>query len=341
LIASKEAAMPSQEVLSHKENVVSLTRGFPILTLFLILIPADVAGLIASAVIMQNSGFAIIGFITAILVLIILILCLTGFFTLQPNEARVLVLFGKYKGTVKTSGFYWGNPFYTNGRISSASTPGSPEPATQRPGARQAMAAPRSLGRNKISLRIRTLNTDTLKVNDKSGNPIDIAAVVVWRVEDTAQATFDVDDYELYVATQSEAALRHLANLYPYDGPAEETTLRGNVDSVSQDLRNELQPRLAKAGVIVDEARLTHLAYSAEIAQVMLRSQQAAAVIAARQKIVEGAVGMVDMALQELDQKVGLNLDDERRAAMVSNLMVVLCSESEVHPIINTGTLYN
>jgi regulator of protease activity HflC (stomatin/prohibitin superfamily) len=290
---------------------------------------------------MQTSTPAILGFIASVLVLATLIVCLVGFFTLQPNEARVLVLFGKYKGTIKSSGFYWGNPFYANGYISSASSQAPAENATSRPGARPATCGPRPLGRNKISLRIRTLNTDTLKVNDKSGNPIDIAAVVVWRVEDTAQATFDVDDYELYVATQSESALRHLANLYPYDGPAEETTLRGNVDAVSQDLRNELQQRLAKAGVIVDEARLTHLAYSAEIAQVMLRSQQAAAVIAARQKIVEGAVGMVDMALKELDQKVNLNLDDERRAAMVSNLMVVLCSESEVHPIVNTGTLYN
>lgn len=333
--------MPNQEVISHKENVVSLPRGFTMLILFLILIPVDVVGLIWMGSGMQTSIPAIIGFIASVLVLSTLIISLVGFFTLQPNEARVLVLFGKYKGTVKASGFYWGNPFYTNGRISSASSQAPAEPASQRPGTRQAIAGPRSLGRNKISLRIRTLNTDTLKVNDKSGNPIDIAAVVVWRVEDTAQATFDVDDYERYVATQSESALRHLANLYPYDGPADETTLRGNVDAVSQDLRNELQERLAKAGVIVDEARLTHLAYSAEIAQVMLRSQQAEAVIAARQKIVQGAVGMVDMALQELDQKVGLNLDDERRAAMVSNLMVVLCSESEVHPIVNTGTLYN
>jgi regulator of protease activity HflC (stomatin/prohibitin superfamily) len=181
-----------------------------------------------------------------------------------------------------------------------------------------------------------------LKVNDKRGNPIEIAAVVVWRVEDTAQAMFDVDKYEKYVPTQSESALRHLASLYPYDyGEENETTLRSNVDEVSKALRGELQERLGKAGVVVDEARLTHLAYAPEIAQAMLRRQQAEAVIAARQKIVQGAVSMVDMALKELAEKQVLVLDDERKAAMVSNLMVVLCGESEVHPVLNTGTLYS
>jgi regulator of protease activity HflC (stomatin/prohibitin superfamily) len=189
------------------------------------------------------------------------------------------------------------------------------------------------LGRNKISLRARTLNGDKLKVNDKRGNPIEIAAVVVWHIEDTARAFFDVDDYENYVPIQSESALRHLANMYAYDdGEGGETTLRNNV---------ELEERLSKAGVVVDEARLTHLAYAPEIAQVMLRRQQAEAVIAARQKIVHGAVSMVDMALRELADKDVVQLDDERRAAMVSNLMVVLCSESEVHPVVNTGTLYS
>jgi regulator of protease activity HflC (stomatin/prohibitin superfamily) len=188
------------------------------------------------------------------------------------------------------------------------------------------------------------LNGDRLKVNDKRGNPIEIAAVVVWRVQDTAQALFDVDDYENYVIMQSESALRHLASLYAYDnGDAgeDEITLRSNVDEVSQALRKELRDRLGKAGVEVDESRLTHLAYSPEIAQAMLRRQQAEAVIAARQKIVHGAVSMVDMALKELAEKHVVQLDDERRAAMVSNLMVVLCGESEVHPIVNTGTLYS
>jgi len=241
-----------------------------------------------------------------------------GFFTLQPNEARVLVLFGQYKGTVRTSGLHWSNPFYSNG-------------TGQLP-----------LKRNKISLRARTLNGERLKVNDKRGNPIEIAAVVVWRVEDTAQAVFDVDNFEKYVPTQSESALRHLASRYSYDdGEQNEITLRSNIEDVSQALREELEQRLAKAGVAVDEARLMHLAYAPEIAQAMLRRQQAEAVIAAREKIVHGAVSMVDMALRELAQKDVVHLDDERRAAMVSNLMVVLCGESEVHPVVNTGTLYN
>jgi len=181
-----------------------------------------------------------------------------------------------------------------------------------------------------------------LKVNDKRGNPIEIAAVVVWRVQDTAQARFDVDNFETYIQTQSESALRHLASLYAYDnGEDNENTLRSNVDDVSKALRTELLERLSKAGVTVDEARLTHLAYAPEIAQAMLRRQQAEAVIAARQKIVHGAVSMVDMALRDLADKHVVQLDDERKAAMVSNLMVVLCGESEVHPVINAGTLYS
>ena len=259
-------------------------------------------------------------FIVGVIAVILSILAMTGFFTLQPNEGRVLLLFGAYRGTVRKSGFHWGNPFYSNGDRGS-----------------------RSIGsRNKVSLRARTLTVEKLKVNDKRGNPIEIAAVVVWRVRDTAQAVFDVDDYANYVHTQSETALRHLASVYNYDDAVEnEASLRGNVEEVSQALRVELQERLAKAGVEVDEARLTNLSYAPEIAQVMLRRQQAEAVIAARQKIVHGAVSMVDMALKELATKQVVQLDDERKAAMVSNLMVVLCSESEVHPVVNTGTLYN
>ncbi len=250
---------------------------------------------------------------------------LRGFFALQPNQARVLVLFGAYKGTVRAGGFYWANPFY------SKVLKGSPI---------QTPAAPPAV-RAKISLRARTLNVEKLKVNDKRGNPIEIAAVVIWRVADTAQAVFDVDDYEGYVHLQSESALRHLASAYRYDdGEENEPTLRGNVDEISRALRQELQERLAIAGVVADEARLTNLSYAPEIAQVMLRRPQAEAVIAARQKIVHGAVSMVEMALKDLAQKEVVELDNERKAAMVSNLMVVLCSESEVHPVVNTGTLY-
>jgi regulator of protease activity HflC (stomatin/prohibitin superfamily) len=190
-------------------------------------------------------------------------------------------------------------------------------------------------------LRARNFNTEKLKVNDLRGNPIEIAAVIVWRVDDSAQAMFDVEDYDNYVRVQSESALRHLASVYAYDhGEENEVTLRSGVDEVSQALKTELQARLNKAGVVVDEARLTHLAYAPEIAQAMLRRQQAEAVIAARQKIVHGAVSMVEMALKDLAAKHVVELDDERKAAMVSNLMVVLCGESEVHPVVNTGTLY-
>ncbi len=267
------------------------------------------------------------------------ILSSPGYFTLQPNEARLLILFGDYRGTSRQGGFCWANPFYANGPAGH----GKPRifgPARADGGGVQVS---RRLPRFKVSLRARTLNGDKLKVNDRAGNPVEIATVVVWHVHDTAQAVFDVDDFEAYVGMQSETALRHLATAYAYDhGEGEETeiTLRGNVDEVSQALKEELQERLAKAGVVVDEARLTHLAYAPEIAQAMLRRQQAEAIIAARQKIVQGAVGMVDQALHLLSEKKVVEFDDERKAAMVSNLMVVLCGEQQVNPIVNAGTLY-
>jgi regulator of protease activity HflC (stomatin/prohibitin superfamily) len=281
-------------------------------------------------------------FVVGIVALVVLIILLTGLFTLQPNEARVLILFGAYKGTVRQSGFHWGNPFYSNGPKPAENTTGGSVSAHDE-GAKRASGIQRRIpARYKISLRARVLNGEKLKVNDKRGNPIEIAAVIVWRVNDTAQAVFDVDNYERYVQTQSETSLRHVASVYAYDhGEEDEVTLRSGVDEVSQALRKELQDRLGKAGVVVDEARLTHLAYSPEIAQAMLRRQQAEAVIAARTKIVHGAVSMVDMALKELAEKQVVTLDDERKASMVSNLMVVLCGESEVHPIVNAGTLYN
>ncbi len=269
-----------------------------------------------------------------------------GFFTLQPNEARVLILFGSYRGTAKRSGFLWANPFFSNGPAGQSSGRQMWAQGKAKWGDKQAQAEPVKLKRYKISLRARTLNGEKLKVNDKRGNPVDIAAVVVWRVEDTAKAVFDVDDYETYVATQSETAVRHLASAYPYDsgetlaGSDDETTLRGNVDEVSEALRVELATRLAQAGVTVEQARLTHLAYAPEIAQAMLRRQQAEAVIAARRKIVTGAVSMVEMALQAFSENGVVEFDDERKAAMVSNLMVVLCGESQVTPVVNTGTLY-
>ncbi len=246
--------------------------------------------------------------IAGIITMAIGVLVCTGFFTLEPNAARVLILFGKYVGTERISGWHWTNPFNTKPRV---------------------------------SMRSRNFNTQTLKVNDKQGNPIEIGAVIVWRVCDTAQASFDVDSYEEYVEVQSEAALRQLANNYAYDhGDEGETTLRCGLEEVSNSLQNAVQARLARAGVEVEETRISHLAYAPEIASAMLKRQQAEAIIAARTKIVHGAVSMVEMALTELDEGGVIQLDDERKASMISNLLVVLCGESEPQPVLNTGTLY-
>ena len=271
---------------------------------------------------------------------ILAVLLLFGHFTLQPNEARVLILFGAYKGTVRQSGFWWANPFYSRIRAIIPLHPATVNVQSSSHGSSVTSVVHITRGA-KISLRMQNFNSDKLKVNDKRGNPIEIAAVVVWRVNDTAKAAFDVDDYESYIHIQSEAAIRHIASLYAYDrGDEHEPTLRESADEVALALKKELEERLEKAGVVVEEARLTHLAYAPEIAQAMLRRQQAEAVIAARQKIVHGAVSMVDMALRELAEKAVVKLDDERKAAMVSNLLVVLCGESEASPVINTGTLY-
>jgi regulator of protease activity HflC (stomatin/prohibitin superfamily) len=235
--------------------------------------------------------------------------CWNGFYTLQPNQAAVLVLFGKYTGSDRVSGFRFANPLLT---------------------------------KIKVSLRARNLNMETIKVNDQRGNPIEIAAVVVWRVEDSAEATFDVDNFEHYVSVQSEAALRHMASGYPYDA-SEDTgvvSLRGSMDEVSAALLNELQQRVARAGVNVEEARLSHLAYAPEIAGAMLQRQQAEAIVAARTRIVDGAVGIVEMALSKLEQHQMLRLDEEKKAAMVNNLLVVLCGDKTAQPVVHTGTLY-
>ena len=340
--------MNTERSAMNRERQVKVLNGWVMLPVVILLLLGGVALFIyslAAGIKAVNHPFWGL-FVAALLVEFVGVLMTVGFFTLQPNRARVLIPFGAYRGTVRESGFHWGNPFYSNGgrqpgalsrwaemqsnlAVAKTGKPASATPPTS------------SLSRHKISLRARTLNGEKLKVNDKRGNPVEIAAIVIWRVEDTAQASFDVDDYEKYVETQSESALRHLASCYAYDhGEENELTLRSGVEAVSQALCKELQERLAKAGVVVEEARLTHLAYAPEIAQVMLRRQQAEAVIAARQKIVHGAVSMVEMALKEMTEKDLVQLDDERKAAMVSNLMVVLCSESGVHPVVNTGTLY-
>jgi regulator of protease activity HflC (stomatin/prohibitin superfamily) len=291
------------------------------------------------------SALGWVEFIVSLAWFLIACIMFGGFFTLQPNEARVLVLFGKYKGTVRDSGFFWGNPFYTNASLGVDKNVEEPTDTASQIAANARNRKKQGGSRGKLSLRARTLNSERIKVNDRHGNPIEIAMVVVWRVHDTAQAVFDVNDYQTYVDSQSEIALRHVASIYSYDqgedsGEAPEITLRGNVEDVSAALKAELETRLSVAGVVVDDARLTHLAYATEIAQAMLRRQQAEAVIAARKKIVEGAVGMVEMAITSLEAKHVLELDDERKAAMVSNLMVVLCGESNAQPIVNTGSLY-
>jgi regulator of protease activity HflC (stomatin/prohibitin superfamily) len=251
------------------------------------------------------------GLLLGVALVLLALLAFMGLYMLQPNESAILMLFGQYRGSDRAEGLRWANPF---------------------------------LVKRKLSLRARNLNAPTLKVNDKRGNPVEISAAVVWRVRDTAQALFEVNDYENYVNVQAEAALRHLASLYAYDEGEDlapgETTLRAGMDEVASALKAELQARFGGAGVEVLDAKLTHLAYAPEIAQVMLRRQQAEAIISARKKIVHGAVSMVEEALNGLSERNLVTLDDERKAAMVSNLLVVLCSDKDTQPIVNTGTLY-
>jgi regulator of protease activity HflC (stomatin/prohibitin superfamily) len=301
----KEKWEMTKERVQHggREREVRTAAGW-------IMLVADLAMLVLSVLLFVNGvrnedGFLIF---VAVTMFVLAIVLAAGFFVVNPNEAAVLLLFGNYRGSVKDNGFWWTNPFTR---------------------------------RVRISLRARNFNSEKLKVNDRNGNPIEIAAVVVWQVENTAQASFDVDDYVDYVEKQSESAVRKLASEYPYDAGEDEVSLRRGMDEVNHRLQEELQERLGRAGVVVSEARLSHLAYAPEIASDMLRRQQASAVVAARQTIVEGAVGMVEMALAELAKLNVVELDEERKAAMVSNLLVVLCSESAAQPVINTGTLYH
>jgi regulator of protease activity HflC (stomatin/prohibitin superfamily) len=286
-----------------RERERTAMSGVVIVAVLLAVAAASVYGFVM-AILAQHAPFIIL----SVVVFAAALLLMLGTFSVNPNEARVLQLFGDYAGTVKTPGLRWANPFFTKKRV---------------------------------SVRIRNFETARLKVNDLEGNPIEIAAVVVWRVVDTAEACFEVDDYNNYVHVQSEAALRNLATSYPYDVHDEEhISLRGHTGVVADHLKREIQERLAKAGVEVMEARISHLAYAPEIAAAMLQRQQAGAIIAARQRIVEGAVGMVDMALEMLSRKGIVHLDEERKAAMVSNLLVVLCGEKGATPVVNTGTIY-
>ncbi len=285
-----------------KEKSSKTIPGIPMLLVVILLFGAALFAVIQGG---NNNIPALI--VSGVVGLLLASFLSIGFFIVEPNGSKVLLLFGKYIGTVKSEGFHFANPFFT-----------------KRP----------------VSLRIRTLNGERLKVNDLSGNPIEIATVVVWQVRDTYDASFSVEDYEAYVMMQSETALRHSASIFPYDGDDETISLRQNTVEVADHLREELQERLAPAGVQILEARLSHLAYAPEIAGAMLRRQQAAAIIAARQKIVDGAVGMVEMALERLERDAVIKLDEDRKATMVSNLMVVLCSEQSAMPVLNTGTLH-
>jgi regulator of protease activity HflC (stomatin/prohibitin superfamily) len=282
------------------EKVINPPSGYAAFVLFLVLAVV--------AIILFSTDSLVLALI---LTVINLVLILPGLAIVNPNESKVLTLFGKYVGTVKQDGFFWVNPFTV---------------------------------KKKISLRAFNLNGQQLKVNDKVGNPIEIAAVIVWQIKDTAKAAFAVENYLQYVNIQSEAAVRHLANSFPYDNIEDETadiTLRGGTEQVSLFLEKELNERLDRAGIEVLEARISHLAYSPEIAHTMLQRQQASAIISARRLIVEGAVGMVEMALAKLSEKKIVELDEERKAAMVSNLLVVLCGDRSVNPVVNTGTLYH
>jgi len=286
-----------------RETPANSRPGMLMLLVVPALMIADLVWLVNSA---RNDEYGFL--LVAMIGMAILATMLGGFFVVEPNQASVLTLFGNYKGSERRSGLWWTNPFMT---------------------------------KKKVTLRVRNFESNKLKVNDQDGNPIEIAAVVVWKVVDSAEAIFQVDNYDNFVHVQSEAALRNLATTHPYDAHNDgQMSLRGNILEVAEQLKKEIQARLEKAGIEILEARISHLAYAPEIANAMLRRQQASAVIAARSMIVEGAVSMVEMALSELSKRSVVTLDEERKAAMVSNLLVVLCSEHETQPIVNAGTLY-
>ncbi len=285
-----------------RERERQVMNGAVVLIAALAGLSASVAWLVYGV---RTEQLAII--ITSSLLMTAILVALAGLFTVAPNQARVLQLFGDYVGTVRTPGLRWANPLYT---------------------------------KHKVSTRVRNFESAKLKVNDLDGNPIEIAAVAVWRVVDTAEAMFEVDDYDNYVHVQTESALRNLATSYAYDGHDDQPSLRGATGKIAEHLKEEIQERLSKAGVEVMEARISHLAYAPEIAAAMLQRQQAGAIIAARQRIVEGAVGMVEMALELLSAKNVVELDNDRKAQMVSNLLVVLCGERGTQPVVNTGTIY-
>jgi len=312
-----EKKLVPQSGWSRLPMALALLVGAPIGLIIGIVLADGVSGLLGTLLIIAGVASGLFGF-----------LMLFGFQAVAPNDSRVLLLFGDYQGSIKDSGFYWVNPFYSKKKISlrvrNFETGSTSTPEQKDATGNVVKQGGRSGGRPS-------------KVNDRDGNPIEISAVVVWRVVDTAEALFEVDDYEDFVAVQSEAALRNLASRHPYDSHDNEVSLRGNTPVISDQLQHDIQERLDKAGVKVIEARISHLAYAPEIAAAMLQRQQAQAVVAARSKIVEGAVGMVEMALDQLTRDEIVQLDEDRKAAMVSNLLVVLCSDRNPQPVVNTG----
>lgn len=312
--------------VTHREKPGTMISGWMPLLVCLLGMPAGVGLVVAGAVLNGVFGFfvAALGVIGGFAALI----CLAGLMAIQPNDSRVLLLFGDYRGTVKESGFFWVNPFYTKKKISlrvrNFETGSSSTPEQKDAAGTLLQAKTRTAGRPS-------------KVNDRDGNPIEISAVVVWKVTDTAEALFEVDDYEHFVEVQSEAALRSLATRYPYDSKDHEKSLRGSTEEICDQLRADIQERLEKAGVTVLEARISHLAYAPEIAAAMLQRQQAGAVVAARTKIVDGAVGMVEMALEHLKRDSIVDLSEDQKATLVSNLLVVLCSDRHTQPVVQTG----
>lgn len=317
----------------YNEKVIKPRSGWLPLAVCVVGLLGSVALFAATLVNAPDLGSFVVGcgVVTSITLALGFLTGFCGLIAIAPNQARVLLMFGEYKGSVIESGFYWVNPFYTKRKIS-LRVRNFETGATTTPMKRDAAGTI-------ISEKSRSPGRPS-KVNDRDGNPIEISAVVVWKVVDTAEAMFEVDDYEDFVAVQSEAALRSMATRHPYDSEDHEVSLRGSTQEISEQLAEDIQERLEKAGVKVIEARISHLAYASEIAAAMLQRQQAQAVVAARTKIVEGAVGMVQMALDHLAKDNIVELDDERRAAMVSNLLVVLCSDRHTQPVVNTGSLY-
>ncbi|MBR2372038.1 MAG: SPFH domain-containing protein [Clostridia bacterium] len=325
----------------YQEKILKPANGFVVLFALIFGILAGVGILVFGAITMENGGSIALGIVClvgGIIVMLASAICMCGLKVVGPNEALVLVLFGKYYGTIKSEGFFFTNPFATSAYAKAPADPIIAEPTT----AKNLFGATATMPKRKVSLKAITLTNGIQKVNDLEGNPIEIGVVVIWKVINTAKAVFNVDDYFNFISTQADSSIRQVARLYPYDVSEEgdEKSLRGSSVEIAENLKKELQERVEIAGIEIIEARIAHLAYAPEIAAAMLQRQQARAIITARQMIVEGTVGMVEMALEKLAEGGVVELDEERKAQMVSNLLVVLCGNKDAQPIVNSGTIY-